>query len=285
MLNYDVSPFREPSTEDISLVFYNRVPKCGSSTLEHILYYVSNVNNFRYSECGDYRHWRLNNNDYIAFIRSLTVLSRPFVIDRHLFYVKCTDIKNDVASTERERKLKEPIYINMVRDPVEQAISNYYYDRLDGMSRKNFSEKEKKKTIEECLAGASSGQDLASCGLNMNLYAQWFCGHSDDCLYNITYAVETAIYNIDSAYTFIGITEHFELSLKAFEKLLPRYFNGSVAKYQTRIRKKVTSNKVEPSPYIKGLLKQYLHPSYIVYNHIKKKFDATIAKLGIPVDV
>ena len=54
-------------------------------------------------------------------------------------------------------KKQKPIYINMVRDPVELFISNFYYKRRGFKSKKNSSwridmpETERNKTIEQCI--------------------------------------------------------------------------------------------------------------------------------------
>ena len=71
---------------------------------------------------------------------------KPMVYIRHLYWLQFKDHE-------------KPIYINMVRDPVELFISNFYYMRR-GFNKKNntssewkweMSESKRAETIEQCI--------------------------------------------------------------------------------------------------------------------------------------
>ncbi|CAH1786840.1 unnamed protein product, partial [Owenia fusiformis] len=266
------SPFRKPTTQNTSLVIYNRIPKCGSTTLLTMIKRLQRNNSYNAITSSDYFHERLKEEGCKAFVRKCSRMKKRTIFNRHIYYVPFG-----------EDHKKEPVYINMIRDPVEHAISSYYFYRHDSLLKKKFSPEEKNMSLQQCLSGAKSEQDLTRCNLDTSVYPRWFCGHSDACLYNITYAIEKAIYNIDNAYTFIGVTEQYNISIQFFEKLLPEYFRGAWRDYVS-LRKpalKKTSGKIEVSTDIKDLMKSHLAPSYVIYNYILKKFKATVAAHGL----
>lgn len=95
-----------------------------------------------------------------------------------------------------EFKLPRPIYINLIRDPIERVISWFYYRRSPWVVASMFRKTKKfypipwyKKTFEECvLRGDTECQYIQGSDVEKNLDHRrqtfFFCGHSGDCEYD-----------------------------------------------------------------------------------------------------
>ena len=59
-------------------------------------------------------------------IQNITRVARPLLYIRHIFFVDFP-----------KHGFREPMYINIARDPVDLFISNYYYLRFGFQSAKN----------------------------------------------------------------------------------------------------------------------------------------------------
>lgn len=84
-------------------------------------------------------------------------------------------------------KLPTPIYINMVRDPVERVISWFYYIRAPWYlvgQRKNKDTKWLYKDFETCVLSGDpecryvEGEDYVEMGKSQILF---LCGHDERC--------------------------------------------------------------------------------------------------------
>lgn len=130
-----------------SFIFYNRLPKAGSSTMTAIIKSMSQRHGF-IVDFYNKPHQKHFIPPEEAEELKVELLSRrkPMVYIRHLYWLQFKDHE-------------KPIYINMVRDPVELFISNFYYMRR-GFNKKNntssewkweMSESKRAETIEQCI--------------------------------------------------------------------------------------------------------------------------------------
>jgi len=102
------------------VLFFNRVPKVGSQTTMELLKALSLKNNFHYHKDRTQKvetiKLSLNEEKWLANL--INYFEAPSVYVKHVCYVNFTQFD-----------LPTPIYVNMVRDPVERVISWYYYVR------------------------------------------------------------------------------------------------------------------------------------------------------------
>ena len=100
-------------------LIYNRVSKCGSTTMLSLIRKLSGRNGFHHA------HSTIYNKRYISSgaqkqlatsVMKLRKLDKPFLFDRHLHMLNFTSFG-----------FSQPIHINVVRDPVAQFVSGYYY--------------------------------------------------------------------------------------------------------------------------------------------------------------
>ncbi|XP_036354474.1 heparan sulfate 2-O-sulfotransferase 1-like [Octopus sinensis] len=143
--------------------------------------------------------------------------------------------------------LKKPIFINVIRKPLDRLISYYYFVRNGDDFRPYLKRKKagNKQTFDECVE--ENGED---CDPN-NLWMQipFFCGHAAECwVPGYRWALEQAKYNLVNNYLVVGVTEELGDFVAILEATLPRFFKGAVDLYnsghKSHLRK--TSNKIPP---------------------------------------
>ena len=150
-----------------SFLIFNRVPKAGSETLWGLLDILSKQNGFiSYSDSAEVKQQRgaentfLNHEQRKSYVEMLRdddgetniTHNSPYCYIKHINFLNF-----------EEFNYTNPIYVNMVRHPIERLISWYYYTRqgwyqLKWNSAKNETELKSKlnptmmkRTYEECV--------------------------------------------------------------------------------------------------------------------------------------
>nr|XP_054590000.1 heparan sulfate 2-O-sulfotransferase 1 [Nothobranchius furzeri] len=144
--------------------------------------------------------------------------------------------------------MRKPVYINMIRDPIERLVSYYYFLRFGDDYRPGLRRRKQgdKKTFDECVS--AGGSDCAPEKLWLQI--PFFCGHYSEC-WNVgsQWALEQAKYNLVNRYLLVGVTEELEDFIMMLEAALPRFFRGATELYKTgkksHLRK--TSEKKPPT--------------------------------------
>lgn len=107
---------------DMELVFFNRVPKVGSQTLMALMTRLSKRNGFEWhrDKPSNVETIVLARQDERELIDEIKSINGPATYSKHVAYVNFTE---HAGANDR------PIYINLVRDPIERLVSWYYYIR------------------------------------------------------------------------------------------------------------------------------------------------------------
>lgn len=171
---------------EIDILFFNRAAKVGSEALIQLLYKLEDYNNINVDHNGpkmpakkQMKRWEQN-----QIAEEIIDLGAESAYMAHINYI---DFK--------EFDLPKPIYINLVRDPVERVISWYFYARGSYKNaieyRKNPEKKMKsadwyKKNFNECVrSGDEECQyipfTIKETHPNFKRQSLFFCGHHDDC--------------------------------------------------------------------------------------------------------
>lgn len=105
---------------EIDILFFNRVPKVGSQTMMALLNLCGKRNGFKATrdKAGNAETIMLTPSFEVDLIEEILDKGEPASYSKHVAYVEFTD--NDYP---------QPIYMNLVRDPVERIISWFYYIR------------------------------------------------------------------------------------------------------------------------------------------------------------
>lgn len=222
-------------------VFFNRVPKAGSATLLEILRHLSIKNGFTMSRDGVFHESQredimLDYEQQIALTTMVNHFSSPTVYFQHTGFVDFKGFNSPM-----------PIYINMVRDPIERVISAYYYKRsAPVVVRKKTLHPNSKlpsqqfllQRFEDCV-NKHNPECVFIEGFrrfDMNQLTEFFCGQESYCSgFNTDEALRKAKDNVEKHYAVVGVLEDFNKTLQVFEHYIPKIFMGSFNVYWNQL--------------------------------------------------
>lgn len=237
--------------DDEQLIIYNRVPKTGSTSFAGIAYDLCNRNSFHVLHVNTTKNVHtLSIPDQIRLIQNITEWGekKPAIYHGHFFYIDF-----DKLGFEH----RKPVYINIVRNPLDRLLSYYYFVRYGDNFRPYLRRKKwaDKQTFDECVE-----EDGNDCDPE-NLWVQipFFCGHTFKCrVPGSRWALEQAKHNLLTKYLVVGITEELGDFIAMLEVILPRFFRGASDLYvngeRSHLRK--TANKQKPKPETLAKIKE-----------------------------
>ena len=154
-------------------IIYNRVPKCGSSTVLSVLRQLAMIHNFTYIHSKVFNHSRVSFKMERDLVMQLKTTSAPWLYDRHISVLNFTRFQ-----------LPMPHYINVFREPSERRMSFYYYRHP----------KRKTMTFDDCIRSRRS--DCTS----PYTILYYFCGHGENCLKHSRWSLQKAMNNVQKYY-------------------------------------------------------------------------------------
>ncbi|XP_034484054.1 heparan sulfate 2-O-sulfotransferase pipe isoform X1 [Drosophila innubila] len=304
MSSLNVRDLNNTRKAQMELVFFNRVPKVGSQTFMELLRRLSERNNFQFHRDAVQKveTIRLAEDQQQEMAEVISELPEPSVFIKHVCFTNFTKFN-----------LPTPIYLNVVRDPVERVISWFYYVRAPWY----FVERKAafpdlplphpawlKKDFETCVLSGdqectyTQGVTVEGIG-DHRRQSLFFCGHDYECTpFNTVGALERAKFAVEQQYAVVGVLEDFNTTLSVLEKYVPRFFEGvrdiyaNSAEYLTKINK----NNFKPpvSEHVKDIVRrnftneiefyqfcrQRLHKQYLAAHLPQKIITALPAALG-----
>eukprot|EP00962_Isochrysis_galbana_P018458 scaffold5324_cov107-Isochrysis_galbana.AAC.1 len=274
----------EPSRA-VRAVIFNRVPKCGSTTLEHIVRNQSRVCGYQFQRSLDFVNSSIAPDEQREFVELITGLARRrrVVYDRHLHFV-------DFAQFGAE----QPQYINLIRDPVQMQVSAFYFWRdCACRTHKPF-----------CRAAWQPNSSSGFCLLDIDaIYAgvsqrpvvgvitRYLCGHDPICQVADPAsasarqaALELALHNLNYRYLWVGVLERFEESLRLLVQLLPGYFGGlpisEASTAHVRPQGSNTYSYAQPRGSTLAKLAQENGNDLAIYRHATQLLDCRLRSCG-----
>lgn len=228
------------------IVIYNRLPKCGSTTMKHLVHELSIKNQFTdvltdlegstqsvldRSLQTIHKHakpWIARRSNFTAAASAGRLRSSPkrFMFVQHIPHFALDDLPVPVA------------WINIARHPIELTQSWWYYMvdptvRPLGRAKRTRQQRKAsrcgchKLTYNQCVLTAPQRQCTAENLQLMDVTLQYFCGMGPECSTDTERRYELALQTLRTNYTFVGLTDQIELSMKVLSKLLPGFFNGA----------------------------------------------------------
>jgi hypothetical protein len=267
----------------LNLLIYNRVPKCGSTTVMYILHRCKVKNKFRV-KTGPINKFEktiakeakilltLYQAPHCQNISAMVYHSQTYLLDARKFGI-APDLR--------------PNLINVIREPLERQLSRIYntYSRmpLNNQTVENFD-------LEHCLRNQSS------CQLKpYNLQICFFAGSVPPCLGTILDSdrhelLQIAKWHVEHDYSVVGLTSQMDKNFQLFELLLPKFFNGASFIYKNElsyrengeIRENETPNKPKQAmtDTIKSLLLSH-HEMMLeleFYHFVQQRFELQVKK-------
>ncbi|CAF3678560.1 unnamed protein product [Rotaria sp. Silwood1] len=249
-------------------IVYNRVPKSASTTLRNIFRQQATKRKFTIFNKEIYVPFRLAFNVQQEVVHEINSAQIPVLYERHMYFI----------SFDTFQKL-QPVYINVVRDPLQLVISSYYFSRQTCIKERRcyLNVAFLNETLDDCVERRSANECISeSQGVSPML--PFFCGNEIECEQNKTFALIKAKENIDKYYTVVGIVEELYNFLFVLEHLLPRYFANIRLTYMSKgmsrtdnKRSNIVENK-DPSEVNKRALRAALANEYELYDFIKRRF-------------
>ncbi|XP_057698158.1 heparan sulfate 2-O-sulfotransferase 1-like [Corythoichthys intestinalis] len=215
---------RGEEDDDDTVIIYNRVPKTASTSFTNIAYDLCAKNRFHVLHINTTKNNPVMSiQDQMRFVHNVTSwrARKPGFYHGHVAYLDFS--KYGITG--------KPLYINVVRDPIERLVSYYYFLRFGDDYRPGLRRRKQgdKKTFDECVS--SGGSDCAPEKLWLQI--PFFCGHHSEC-WNVgsQWALEQAKYNLVNEYLLVGVTEELEDFIMILEATLPHFFKGATDLYK-----------------------------------------------------
>nr|XP_002130122.1 uronyl 2-sulfotransferase-like [Ciona intestinalis] len=261
---------KDIDNKDRNYVVYNRVPKCGSMSMTTLCYRLGGANGFKVaSPYEDGEKPNKNEEEEANFVEFLHEQSPGYMYIRHQYFIDFTRFGQ-----------KQPLYVNMIRDPVSRFESFYYFSRFGnerggGGASSRMSEIRRQESIDECIQ-----RRRQECIKPYWQVVPYFCGQDPGCMSRSKWAVDKAKQNIKEHYVFVGILEDLDNSLKVLEAILPSYFNDASNIYLNPENERMkhethTRNKRETSEAARDFLKSEtsLKLEYDLYEFVKSELE------------
>jgi len=294
----------EPSpavSEQTKVLIYNRIPKSGSSLLLELLYTLGGRLGYLVvrGKYHSYRHFTRNDRAGLGhFLEQAGTRARTVYV-QHQHYVNFT---------QPPHRLPQPLYINMMRDPVDHLLSSYFYKRTVILQHRNpitFTKEEREimeQPFEQCVVerrlecvyygytvhtNKTEQLEFRKTWSPLYLYPSdvllYFCGHDPECteLGNRA-ALQKAKENVDRHFEVVGVLEHLQESLSVLEYKLPDFFEGASEWHQSTdqaVRNKNSVKAAGISEEVRAALKSRLAPEYDLYEHVRQRLLAQYEKL------
>ncbi|XP_025111700.1 heparan sulfate 2-O-sulfotransferase 1-like [Pomacea canaliculata] len=235
------------------IVIYNRVPKTGSTSFAGIVYDLCKSNKFHVVHINMTKNAKtLALSDQVRFINNISSWQekKPAFYHGHLAFIDFS--KFGVQKT--------PIYINLIRDPLDRLVSYYYFLRYGDDFRPYMKRRKagNKETFDQCVE--RNGEDCDP--ENLWLQIPFFCGHAMECwVPGSRWALEQAKQNVLLHYLLVGVTEELGDFIAVLEATLPRFFKDATQMFNNG-RKSHLRRTLKKSPPLQGTIDK-IHESPI----------------------
>ncbi|XP_026481327.1 heparin sulfate O-sulfotransferase-like, partial [Ctenocephalides felis] len=260
---------------DDIIVIITRVQKTGSTSFVGVAYDLCKRNDFRVlhiNVTANMHVMSLENQYKFAHNVSKWNKLKPAFYHGHIAYLDFSRLGGPSS----------PLFINLLRKPLDRLVSYYYFLRNGDNFRPYLMRKKhgNKMTFDECVELKQPDCDPN----NMWLQIPFLCGHAAECWEpGSRWALEEAKRNLINNYFLVGLTEQLEDFIRILENSLPRIFKGATEYYQTSNKSHLrqTVAKLEPMEKTVAAIKksaiwQMENDLYQFaanhFAHVKKKF-------------
>jgi len=240
-------PVHVKEREDGLLIVYNRIRKTGSTSFINVLYNLHHQNQFALTYVTvSSSNTRFTFIDQYKFARNITYWYsfKPALFHGHFPFINF-----------RQLGMKPPLYINMIREPLERFVSQYYFVRygsdipdLPNTVRQHQGDS---TTFDECVKQKSSMCSPKKLWLQI----PYFCGSDVECWEpGNKQALRRAKANVMNNYFLVGTTDNMEKFIELLEYTLPSFFkdstklfsaNGGVHIRKTKVKKPLLPETVQ----------------------------------------
>ena len=270
-----------------SFMIFNRVPKAGTNTLWEVIDVVAINQNHTFKSLGDSgklkeargeNTFMFEENERKTYVEMLESSEEIHGL-KHFSYSKHMNFLNF-----EEFNRTNPVYVNMVRHPVERVISWYYYQRQSSyiiyrdernetvLKKKHYDPAFYKRSYEDCFL-----QQLPEChypingsthlthkGKSHTSQIAFFCGNQLICdVFGSREALELAKSNVEKYYSVVGVLELWNETLQTLEHYIPFFFKDATKAYKEIIGNRIV-NKNQSKPKVPKFIKDAIAKNFTV---------------------
>ncbi|XP_076030227.1 uronyl 2-sulfotransferase homolog pip-like [Oratosquilla oratoria] len=255
------------------LLIYNRIPKCASSTVQTVLRWLARQLDYQHVSSNVFDERQLSQKEQLHLANSLLSGSQHISYDRHLYYTNFSALE-----------LPPPIYVNVVRDPIERFISSFYYrrseERLNRLAARGRTSSPPSaawinRTVEQCVT-SDDEECLIQEGDQREMMLTYFCGHQSFCReIGNQDALAKAKQVVSQAYSVVGLVADMDTSFALMETLIPRFMTNATRAYGKlkKHEQAVNKNRSKPvvSKEIKDILRDRMSQDIEFYQFLKQR--------------
>ncbi|XP_033237555.1 heparan sulfate 2-O-sulfotransferase pipe isoform X8 [Drosophila pseudoobscura] len=185
---------------------------------------------------------------------------------------------------------KKPIYLSMVRDPIDRVVHDYYkrhsrtkrqiYRRMFPGQRER-PEEWYLQSFNQCVRNGSPECQFIQHSVtdyveDFKRQSLFFCGNHLNCLpFNSPHAVQEAKSRVEKEYSVVGTWEEKNITLTVLEKYVPRFFNHARFLYKLHsnsIRNRNRNNrKPRVDPDVREMVRRNFTNEYEFYYFCKQR--------------
>ncbi|XP_075220146.1 uronyl 2-sulfotransferase homolog pip-like isoform X2 [Lycorma delicatula] len=273
--------------EDI--VLFNSVPKSGGELIVLLLQWLESFNGFKHVRLPGGNKHTLNRYEQEKMIQTMMTEVRdgalPLTFDRHVFFINFTSFGH-----------QSPIYINLIRDPIDKAIATYYYHHTTPTPASRYTSTSSSvknpnskisiswrtklhyavvREFEKCVK-----RDDPNCIYNdgemYDLTIPYFCGQDEFCMMlNDQSALNRAKQNVERYFPVVGILEEVNSTLFVLQHQLPYFFRDVLNVFTMHLSEKKARKLYRPisvlDKEVRKKLESQLAAEYEFYHYIKKR--------------
>ncbi|XP_063602445.1 heparan sulfate 2-O-sulfotransferase 1-like isoform X1 [Penaeus indicus] len=252
---------RNVTSPESNVLFITAVPRCGTVTLGALLRRLSSENKFLLeTPHDDVKPW-MTNGEKQSLLQHLRDLSKgaPVAYLRHLLFFDAARIG-----------ILKPIWMAIVRDPVERLISQFYY--LRKVSTDSYV---KSLDLNSCVR-AKNPLCFYNAGSRKMLQLSFFCGHNKKCMeVGDRRALQMAKYHAETFYSVVGVLEDMSATYRALRHYLPRFFQRSFRADIVTENQRYNAHETARTPPVlnatKALMKSFLKEDYELYHFLRQR--------------
>ncbi|XP_037827682.1 heparan sulfate 2-O-sulfotransferase pipe-like, partial [Lucilia sericata] len=211
-----------------------------------------------------------------AIAEELDEVNEPMSYSEHTNWINFTQFD-----------LPKPIYINLIRYPINRIMSAYYFKRRPDVyefykkkfNRTDYDESYFKTSFNDCVKQAKREECKFEADSRYN--ADWrkaaihFCGNKPVCRhFNSPAATQIAKHNIEQDYAVVGSWEDTNITLTVLEHYIPRFFKDATKIFYSdsnKFHKNATPHKSELEPAVEAKLKRQFSYEIELYNFCKQR--------------
>ncbi|XP_067647742.1 heparan sulfate 2-O-sulfotransferase pipe isoform X6 [Eurosta solidaginis] len=263
---------------EIDILFFNRLEKVGSQSMSTLLRALSQIHDFTYNIRVRTVGQALDSlEEQRNLAEEILDYGIPNAFTMHRNFINFTQLD-----------LPKPIYINLVRHPIEKVQSAYYYTRHPFIYNNGLLRNPNKQTrppayfnlsFNDCVRAGKIPDCIFDPYVQFNgdwrRFSMHFCGNRKVCgQFNSQTATQIAKRNIETEYAVVGSWEDTNITLAVLERYIPRFFRGATEVFYSdpqRFHKNATPHKHELDPDIEEKLKIQFSFEIELYNFCKQR--------------